>query len=67
MAPALRPPDQVEPADGAVSRSIRHRRVALAGTKRLRHPVRSRAPEHDNVEQRIGAEPVDEHRRIEDC
>ncbi len=32
MAPALRPPDQVEPANGAVGRSIRHRRVALAGT-----------------------------------
>jgi len=31
MAPALRPPDRVEPADGAVGRSIRHRRVALVG------------------------------------
>jgi hypothetical protein len=50
---ALRPSDPVEPADGAVGRSIRHRRAALAGTQRLGHPVRGRAAEHDDVEQRV--------------
>jgi hypothetical protein len=60
---AARPSDPVQPGDRALGRLLGKSGVALSGADRLDHPERGGPPKHDDVEERVGTEPVgDVHR-----
>src|SRR5580700_1780135 len=54
----LRPPDPVEPGDGAVCCLVGKIDMTFAGPNRLHGPQRRGTTKHDDIQQRIGPEPV---------